>query len=89
MMPGWADGLELAAFVRHQRPSVKVAVMSGNYVPNWEEDRLFDCFFSKPLPGGYARTLGELVSGTASASQRSSSYDASEPKTRHNFGSGR
>jgi len=48
-MPGKTNGIELAAFVRRDRPPIKVIVMSGDYRPRPEDPQLFDGFFPKPL----------------------------------------
>jgi len=79
-MPGTLDGLELAAFLRREKPAVRVAVMSGHYVPNWQEQHLFDGFFPKPVDTDLVvKELGELVQGTAPLAARSFPDGAAQP----------
>jgi len=67
-MPGTCDGIELAALVRSERPAIRVAVMSGHYVPNWQEQHLFDGFFPKPVATDLlAKQLSDLMDGTQPA----------------------
>ncbi|WP_245265736.1 response regulator [Mesorhizobium sp. LNJC394B00] len=77
-MPGRLDGLALAAFVRRERPTVKVAVMSGNYLPTQQDQHLFDCFFSKPALM-VAPELQAVMRGTVSAADRSPPNGSPEP----------
>jgi DNA-binding NtrC family response regulator len=67
-MPGTVDGLVLAAFVRRERPGTRVAVMSGHYVPNRQEQHLFDGFFPKPVDTDLlVAELTELINATRAA----------------------
>ena len=83
-MPGVSNGLDVAAFVRKTRPGVKVAVMSGHYVPDWREQNLFDQFLSKPVIVDLVRTLGELINGNATAENHSVPASAADPKDGNN-----
>jgi CheY-like chemotaxis protein len=66
-MPGSCNGIALAEFVRRERPGVRVAVMSGDYVPNWQQRNLFDAFFPKPvITELVAKRLLGLIKGTES-----------------------
>jgi len=64
-MPGTSDGITLAAVVRRERPGVRVVVMSGHYVPNGQDQHLFDGFVAKPLDTEQLiRQLSELIAGS-------------------------
>jgi DNA-binding NtrC family response regulator len=83
-MPGTKDGIQLAAFVRRERPAIRVAVMSGHYVPNWQEHNLFDDFFRKPLDTGLVvKQLTDLVKGTEPPDSRSLPDEASPTSSGH------
>lgn len=65
-MPGKLDGLGLADYIRRERPAIKVAAMSGRYAPTYEDQHLFDRFFSKPA-FMLASELQALMNGTQPA----------------------
>lgn len=65
-MPGKLDGLGLADYIRRERPTIKVAAMSGRYAPADEDQHLFDRFFSKPA-FMLASELQALMNGTQPA----------------------
>lgn len=50
-MPGKANGLDLARFVRRERANIKVVIMSGHFLPAAEpgQESLCDLFISKPF----------------------------------------
>jgi DNA-binding response OmpR family regulator len=49
-MPGKTDGLGLAREVRRRRPEIKIILVSGKVVPDFE--RHVDSFFAKPYHCG-------------------------------------
>jgi CheY-like chemotaxis protein len=65
-MPGGASGLELAAYIRENRPGIKIIVMSGDYRPKQEDRLLFDGFFSKPFDvRAVVKAVGTMRNGTS------------------------
>ena len=49
-MPGGADGLDLLGWLRRERPSVKVILISG-YIPTERMTAIADVALSKPVDG--------------------------------------
>lgn len=72
-MPGKMTGLDLARFVARERPHIKVAVMSGHFIPSAEPEELllFDLFVAKPFlhPQLVQQLKRLLQSGTRRAKQ--------------------
>lgn len=72
-MPGNTNGMDLAALVRENRPTTKVVVMSGDHIPDDEEQHLFDGFFPKPFDSrSLVKTIKALQNSFGSASERAS-----------------
>ncbi|TIM23524.1 MAG: response regulator [Mesorhizobium sp.] len=69
-MPGKLDGLGLAAYVRSERPALKLAIMSGHVRPAQQHAHLFDRFFSKPVTALVAE-LRTLMNATETPADRS------------------
>jgi CheY-like chemotaxis protein len=69
-MPGTADGVEVASVARGERPTVKVAIMSGHHRPTFDEMQLFDCFLTKPLRHDFMQELQKLVAGSGRQAAR-------------------
>jgi DNA-binding NtrC family response regulator len=56
-MPGRADGLDLLGWLRRERPSVKVILISG-YIPNEKMRTIADLALPEPVDG--ARLVSEV-----------------------------
>ncbi|MER8567043.1 response regulator [Mesorhizobium sp. M0924] len=69
-MPGQANGLDLAAHVRRERPGVRVVVMSGHYFPSEQDKSLMDGFFWKPAYQ-LVPQLEKIMKGTKQSGDRS------------------
>ena len=89
-MRGTRDCLQVASFVRQERPGVKIAIMSGHYSPAWDERKLFDCFLLKPVRPDLLAELRKLfITGTEPVGVRSAADEAIEPELGNNPGRGR
>lgn len=65
-MPGHADGLDLARYVRAHHPAMKIAIMSGNDGAQPIDPTLCEIFLMKPV-WNVAERLVEMVEADTSA----------------------
>jgi CheY-like chemotaxis protein len=60
-MPGATDGLELAAWLRRERPKIKIVLLSG-YTATRDMAGIADVALGKPVdPSQFVREVGRLL----------------------------
>jgi DNA-binding NtrC family response regulator len=60
-MPGEANGLDLARWVRRERRNVKVVIMSGHFVPATEPEQAPPCDLFIPKPFLHSQLVEQLM----------------------------
>ncbi|TNM63974.1 response regulator [Aliirhizobium smilacinae] len=65
-MPGQADGLDLARYVRLHHPEMKIAIMSGNSEAQPIDPKLCELFLVKPV-WNVAEMLTKVIEGDQNA----------------------